>query len=211
MCTAIIPCKNFAPIYPNDGISTLLHAKTTVEAFKQKSRTYMLFHGDRHGCHPLFRAAHFGNLPLILHIFQEGGPSLLALGNKNGLTPLHGATSNFQWKAAFLLLKLGSPINILTTGEYLDSDYESVPADATPLDIAVRTHYVPLIQLLLMNGGECHLALGIHQFYLNTAQQNIDANRNKLIPQISAVPCRELVADYALQDFDCIDGNNFGL
>ncbi len=216
MSTAIVPCKSFASVYTGpspDPFDNLITDTTTIQSATQKrevlnnEHVYELSTGNKSGWHALYQAALYENLVLIRAIFNEGGSKLLELGNKEGLTPLHGAVANYRWEAVHLLIGLGSPINITITDDHFDMDYGRVISGATPLDIALRTHNTGLVVLLLLNGGAFNLPMTPHEAVLVTAQTEIAQNRTQKKAAIDFATGNntfpdsllELIADYALE------------
>lgn len=93
--------------------------KPTPDQFETKIATienYNLKEGDSKRVSALAAAASVGNAALIQYIVERGGNSLLNMGDRSGLTPLHHAAncedSEAAFQAAQKLIELGADVNI---------------------------------------------------------------------------------------------------
>jgi ankyrin repeat protein len=215
MGSAIVSCTTFATPYkgPHMGwIDILIDSQTTVDEFNYRRKQWFdnlqLSNGDLLGLHPLAQAATKGNLIMIQSIFDEGGSTLLTLGDKFGSIPLHSAVQHFQTKSVELLLSLGSPINVRLTESFYVSGFEYLAhAGATPLDTAVKTQSFAIIKILLKYEGVLNLPVTEEQNrILENVQKEIAKERASLVFAIDEATgnntfpnsLRELIADYAL-------------
>src|SRR6185503_5669631 len=120
MTNAIVPCQTIAPFFEGpetEHINNIITKDTDIYEFenyraKLNIYKYKLITGNKHGIHVLIAAVIAENKMLINHIFKEGGIKLLSLGDKDGWTALHYAVKERSYEMVFLLIKLGSPINI---------------------------------------------------------------------------------------------------
>ncbi len=157
--TALTICRTFSSVFkgPDSDINFFITSTSTVQEFDEqcislKKYDYELITGDRYGRHALSHAAYHGNVQLIQHIYDKGGPKLLVLGDTFGWTPMHHAVSNSHYDAVYTLIKLDSPINFLAVNDS-SKPLPLQPFGATPLDIAIRTRKVAIIILLILNGA----------------------------------------------------------
>lgn len=103
----------------------------------------------------LMLAAQCGNVDLVQHIIKLGNKSLLNLGDVHRRTALsHAITCDDQGKA-FLISKLliegGIDINL---ADFFDTPPGDPVVLSTPLWRAAEdTNHLPLLQLLILNGG----------------------------------------------------------
>jgi ankyrin repeat protein len=213
MSLAIIPCQTIANPYPGpfEALEGLIKSETTtVEGFNEKRASlpdYNLFDGGYLSCTAFSKASSLGNVDLIQFIYKQYGPKILGIGDLYGRTALHYAAAYRNMSSIYALISLRTPINIKTVEDYTPRE-EILPAGATALDIALRTHKISICVLLILNGGVVNLpAKGDVLISLISANDTIKAARTnwpKLIDYALDTPIfadalLRIIADYALE------------
>lgn len=164
----------------NNFIGQLKPTPKEFDDFCQTKPDYKLEQGNCWGVNALCVAAAQGDEELIKHIVKIGGMHLVNLGSENGTTPLMYAANcknpQLGFKAARTLMDLGASINMAKSR--LD---DWGPKEATALLCAIKMKNIPLIQLLICEGGVVRKELS------NKKQNTVDEAMKKLFVNFVAL------------------------
>lgn len=151
----------FSKYKPGNEQFSKIKSKTTTGEFDRLFNSIQncdLKGGSKLGTTAMSLAAEYGNTSLIQHIWNIGGSDRLALlelgTNMSYPSPLFHAVCGCRTKAARKLIQLGANINV--TARILPLSLSTI---LTPLDYALQRDHLPLIRLLVLNGGRAHQKL----------------------------------------------------
>lgn len=159
----IFEYKNFTSSTPQYSLYNIkIKADTTKKEFKAQLKKLPNFSFESAGSYgasmtPLATAAFVGNTHIIKYIVKIGGKKLLYIPNESGESPLHSAIKCIDlekgYRAAITLIKLGTPIDIVTKYEKYILGAWTTCYTLTPLEAALRLKKIQIAAKLLRLGA----------------------------------------------------------